>query len=310
MTPAPIKVIYVAGDNHCGSTLVGRVLGQSDGFFMAGEIRELWNRGVKDRVACSCGQPMPECEVWGRVIARSSPEPLPDPAAMIRLQWEPTRSRHLGLLLARRRRLAAHWRELTAYSARLYKTIVEATGCRVIVDTSKAPLYAMMLGVMPDIDLSVIHLVRDPRGSAYSWYQRRVASAAKKGAVYRGRPSEPAISLRWAVLNGMCAILCARQRNHAMLLRYEDFLKDPGAAVERITRLAGEPAPAQPWVVNGTVDFKPGHIGLGNPSRTDAGRVTLRRDDRWRVGLSGLDKALITAVTLPLFVSYGYFKSD
>lgn len=307
MSADRIKVIYIAGDNHCGSTIVGRVLGQLDGCFMAGEIRDLWSRGVKDRVECSCGQPIPECEVWGRVLARSSGEPLPDAQAMIDLQWEPTRSRHIGVMMLpdRKRRLERRWADLIAYTARLYRTIVEVTGCRVIVDTSKAPFYGLMLGLVPEIDLRYIHLVRDPRGSAFSWFQRRIQSAKKKGLEHHGRPSEPAISLRWAALNVLSEFVggCT---DASMRLRYEDFLRDAGGTIEQIARFAGEPAPRQPLVIDHSVEIQQGHIGLGNPSRMDAGRVALRRDDRWVAGMSGLDKVLVSGLTLPLFIRYGY----
>jgi len=308
MTSERIKVIYIAGDNHCGSTIVGRILGQLDGMFMAGEIRDLWDRGVKDRVACSCGRPIPECELWGEVLARSTPQPAPSTQAMIDLQWEPTRTRHIPAVVmpGRDERLRRQWAPLIDYTTTLYHTIVDITGCKVIVDTSKAPFYGLMLGLVPDLEVSYVHLVRDPRGSAFSWFQRRISSAKKKGLEHHGRPSEAAISLRWVALNVLSEFVGGQFAGRALRLRYEDFLLDAQGSIERIAALAGEAATPCPIVVDDRVTIQEGHIGLGNPSRMETGQVTLRRDDRWKNGMSALDQALITGMTLPLSIRYGY----
>jgi hypothetical protein len=40
-TGAPLRVIYVAGISHNGSTLLGRMLGELDGTFYGGELLRL-----------------------------------------------------------------------------------------------------------------------------------------------------------------------------------------------------------------------------------------------------------------------------
>jgi hypothetical protein len=228
---------------------------------------------------------------------------------MIGLQWEPTRSRHVELLWANKNHLAAQWSDLIAYTRRLYEAVADVSGCRVIVDTSKAPFYAAVLSLIPEFDLRCIHLVRDPRGSAFSWFQRRVSSARKKGLEHRGRPGEAAISLRWLAINALCERVGRAAPGRSMRLRYEDFLAEAEGSLERILLFAGEAPPPAPIVVNNEVEIRPGHIGLGNPSRGEIGRTALRRDDRWRSSMSAFDKAAIAALTLPLFVGYGYHRS-
>lgn len=51
MSPAgapPTKVVLVAGSGRSGSTVLGNILGSVDGAFCGGEIRYLWERGLRD----------------------------------------------------------------------------------------------------------------------------------------------------------------------------------------------------------------------------------------------------------------------
>src|SRR5207249_8771406 len=66
-----VKVLYVAGSGRSGSTILDRILGQVDGFFSAGELCNLWGRGLLARRRCGCGTPVPDCPVWGAVLAEA-----------------------------------------------------------------------------------------------------------------------------------------------------------------------------------------------------------------------------------------------
>ena len=70
-----VKVLYIGGLGRSGSTLLDRMLGQLPGFFSAGEIRDLWQRGLRENALCGCGAPFKECEVWTRVGKEAYPDP-------------------------------------------------------------------------------------------------------------------------------------------------------------------------------------------------------------------------------------------
>ena len=63
-----IKVVYIAGHNRSGSTLLDRMLGQIEGFIAVGELRQLWWRGLEENQACGCGAPFHDCRFWAEVI--------------------------------------------------------------------------------------------------------------------------------------------------------------------------------------------------------------------------------------------------
>ena len=63
-----VKVLYIAGYERSGSTLLHNVLGQLDGFFAAGELNEIWDRSLIENRRCGCGVPFKECEVWRGIL--------------------------------------------------------------------------------------------------------------------------------------------------------------------------------------------------------------------------------------------------
>jgi hypothetical protein len=48
------------------------------------------------------------------------------------------------------------------------------------------------------------------------------------------------------------------------------------------------------------------HGIAGNPGRFVSGEITLRADETWRQQMPSRDRRLVTAITLPLMVRYGW----
>ena len=67
----PFRVLYIGGWGRSGSTLLDRLLGQAEGSFSVGEMRDLWLRGVLENRRCGCGEPFDSCPFWTRGRSRS-----------------------------------------------------------------------------------------------------------------------------------------------------------------------------------------------------------------------------------------------
>lgn len=302
----PTRVISIAGSDRSGSTLLDTILGTVEGFFSAGELRYLWERGVLDERMCGCGEPIPECAIWATVLAavpdmatRQFATDMVDDLRILRTRYAPfamaplTRDRFVGRLADV---IAAFGRVLTATR--------EVTGSRVIVDSSKRPLYTFMLSRIPDVELTVIHVVRDPRAVAHSRnrYKRQLDSTEVRGMT-QARPARSAIS--WAMWNiGVRSL--ARRLPRYEVIRYEDLIAQPAATVSRILDIAGVSDAATPFIDGDTVDLQPNHTVSGNPSRFTTGAIELRLDSAWQHDMRPFDRRLVTALTLPWLRRYGY----
>ena len=294
-----MTVLYVAGWMYSGSTLLGRVLGELDGAFAAGELGRVWSGFAHER-PCGCGRLRAQCPVWSAVLADAYGSPDAADAARVDALARGFRlNRRVGTtLLALRGRggAAADLREYRGHLARLHRSLARVTGAGVVVDTTKSPLYASILDGVDGVELKVVHLVRDPRGTLLSGAQR---SHRRMGPV-----SSMAL---WTLSHG--AIEAGRRRRGAdryRLVRYEDFARRPQETVASLARFAGL-EPSSVGLDDGRVVLGESHAISGNErGRLHRGPLEIAPDEAWRDGLGPLARAGAVALTWPLLGRYGY----
>ena len=245
VAPVRPRVLFIAGWGRSGSTLLDRMLGQVPGVFSAGELRDIWQRGVAENRLCGCGAPFRDCEVWRKVgevafggwdafdvaEARALRDTLDRPWATPRL---------LGSRLS-----PVGDRDVARYVdllARLYAAIVEVTGARVIVDSSKIATFALLARQVPGLELRSVHLVRDPRGVVHSW-RKQVVRADGGGRDAMLRYGVVGASARYVAYNGLAHGL--RLLGPYRFLRYEDLLGAPRDTVARVLAFAGVASPGE-----------------------------------------------------------------
>jgi hypothetical protein len=279
------------------------VLGQLDGFFYIGEFVQA-GRWLADRGPCGCGELIADCPTWRAIFAAAFPESggIPDPSWF---QFDPAETRARGVLRQRLRARgllpASPGLELNrAAVGAVLRGIGETAGGRVVVDSSKGPGYANVLQATEDVELFVVHLVRDPRAVAHS----RLRTAERLGHALGLTP--PVFALLWDLWNVVIEV--AWRRGRYLRLRYEDFVTRPRQAVEQITALLHERPTRLPLVSEDTVALTPTHTVAGNRSRFQTGEVRLRLDDDWVSAnrLPVVDRRAVAALTWPLRVRYGY----
>ena len=304
----PVKVLYVAGLGRSGSTILANALGQVEGFFSGGELNFIWKHTLIENRLCGCGRPARECAFWGPVFEEEfggQSEALA--REMMRLQYSGARTRHIPMMLTEggRRKIRGRLGEFLDNTERLYAAIQSVAGSRVIVDTSKEPAYGYALGMVPGIDLRVLHLVRDPRAAAYSWAKKkRQPDSTEREFMHRKTPTQSAVL--WDAWNTAIEALWRRMPARYLRLRYEDFIADPRRSFEEILNLTDEEDAELPLVGERDVKLGISHTVSGNPNRFDTGTVELRQDRAWQEQMKSRDRALVTALTLPLLARYHY----
>jgi len=175
--------LYIAGLGRSGSTILGNILGEIEGFFYGGEFHSIWMKNFSGNRLCGCWAPFDECQVWNAIIQQAfGGMDGVDAREMIQMEPLGARTRHVPLMLFPqvRRMLASRLAEYTLRLGKLYRAVQETTGSRVIVYSSKLPSYGYVLGMTPGVDLYVVHLVRDPRAVAYSWLRKKPQPANDK----------------------------------------------------------------------------------------------------------------------------------
>lgn len=318
-------VLFVGSSGRSGSTLFDVLLQQVPGFVSVGELRHVFTRSIFRNQACGCGAKFWDCPFWNEVILRAfGPRNSFDPEAM----WEDARPRiarkgirfgAAALWFGSRARGEGSERWIVRQAAireRLYHAVAEVSGARVIVDTSKMPEDAIVVSRVRGIQFRLLHLVRDPRGVAYSWSKPRTDPSE---STRRMRRKGLLSSIEdWTTVNLIYEILCAEWPH--LRVRYEDLIDDPSKWLHRaleyaVPKSSGPGQPDRPpslareelgFLRGRTAQIGETHTVSGNPLRFHQGPLELAVDDKWRSALSSGSRATITLATAPLLARYGY----
>lgn len=306
----PVKVLYIAGSGRSGSTILTAVLGQINRFSSVGELYYLWESGLKRDELCGCGVPFSACETWVDIIDQTLSGLTVTPDEMIEVTSHSMRTRHIPLLLfpSTRERIIAQSHPYLVVLSRLYQVIQHQMSCDVIVDSSKFPSYAQILAQLPNIELFVLHIVRDSRAVAHSW-QRRKHDPSTDRLFDRMNPIKSAVL--WAVWNVSIEVLSRSvlKSENYLRIRYEDFVEEPKSTIEQIMGLLQFSSQVEfPFDSDNQVQINPSHIIAGNPVRFQTGKIRLCPDFAWQEKMKAHHRFLVTALTWPLLHRYGYLK--
>lgn len=307
-----VRLLFIGGLGRSGSTLLERLLGELPGVCGLGEVVHLWQRGLVDGEKCACGAGFHECPFWGEVGKRAFDGwSRLDPVATLALKASVDRTRNVPSLGRSRLRppLEHQVADYVELYRRLYTAVTEVSGDRLLVDSSKHVSLAYCLRWSAEIDLRVLHVVRDPRAVAHSWSKVVARPEAVPGSAeteYMARWSPARTALHWNAQN-LGYDRLSRLDVPVLRVRYEDFVTDTAATLTRVAEFAGLGRQTRPPVtVDGAFRLGPNHQVAGNPMRFRTGEVSVRADDAWRTAMPAPRRRLVTAMTLPLLRTYGY----
>jgi hypothetical protein len=308
-TTGAIPVVFIAGAPRSGSTLLDRVIGMQQGFFSVGETHFVWERSFGENHLCGCGQPFHDCPFWSEVSQKAFGIDIPevDEKAVMRLKASVDSKRSLPWLILPKRP-ARKEAELTRYGEmleKLYGAVLEVSGKSVIVDSSKDPRHGLILSRLPGFELHVVHLVRDPRAVAFSWRRRKRRPEIHWEAQNMPTEGIATTAKRWATHNLLVESL-RLSADSCCRIRYEDLVTEPQKVLSRA--LSPFPSIASDALIDSdmAVELEPTHTVSGNPMRFKHGRIKLKLDAEWRDEMTRRDRSVVTAITGPLMLRYGY----
>lgn len=306
MTPGngQISVLYIGGAGRSGSTLLDMLLGNTTSFFSVGEVRFFWEYMAQDDLLCGCGDSLRKCNFWSTVYA-SLVEQGMDIPRLASISNRLNRTRNAFWMSGNiNPKVIPGFSELIDATAQLYRLILAHSGASVIVDSSKVPSHFAILRRIEEIDLKLIHLIRDGRAVAYSWHKRPKKELAKVNI----QATMPHHSLwrsiiTWAVENNSTANV-ARLVPYTQM-KYEDFTHAPYKELERALTELGISANLE-RLQNPDLILEPTHSVGGNPMRFAARQILVKPDVEWRDKMPASVRMALWLLAMPLMVRYGY----
>lgn len=316
---------YLSAASHSGSTLLAMLLNSHPRIASVGELK-LSNLGDLTGYRCSCRELLADCRFWQQLIAEMSEEDAPfqldmagthlrdiDSSYVQRLlkplhtnrllEW--VRDAALGLSPTWRQALP-RWQDK---NRRLINAVANASGCDVVVDSSKIGIRLKYLLDIAGLRTRVIRLVRDGRAVALTYMNAAQFADAKTPELrgggfgakrHRDLTMEQA-AFEWRRSNEEAASIQATLNSDQYLqIRYEDLCQDVGGTLSRVFSFLGLADSDQHR------QFKDvEHHVVGNGMRLDTSSSVVL-DDRWRSVLDNAQLAEFDRIAGDLNRSLGY----
>lgn len=308
------KVLFICGADRSGTTIIERVVGQESGFVAVGEMaRYIWIRGALENESCGCGTPFRDCGFWQDVLERSLEDASSTSIRRARnLQRVATRIRRIPQLLlpgALPESVRTPLEQYLDLMRRINEGISDVSGERIVCDSSKRPVYGALYQRAAGLEVYVLHVVRDSRAVAHSWTRRKARPEAVGKTQFMPTRKPWAVAWSWMTRN-LAAHALRRGGVKVLRVRYEDFAENPADTVRNTRRFLGESG-GESRLEGGssrTVFLGTDHTVSGNPARFLTGETEIRMDQEWRRTMGRVDRLLVTVLTAPLLVKYGYPK--
>jgi hypothetical protein len=259
-----MRVIYIAGAAHSGSTLLDLMLNAHPAIVSLGEVLKL-NRQLAYRDAerktyapCSCGAPsLWDCKFWSAVDAETRAS--------------------TGQSIADLDLLGGSRYNETDPNIVLFEAIAAVTGKSLIVDSSKLPRRLNQLMQLPQLDIYPVHLVRNPKG--------QIASVMRKHGGFLKN------IIRYEIVQEQIRRKLSSVPHS--VVRYEDLVRDPERGLNTVLEPLGLSFDQRQlrWAEAEK------HIVAGNRMRYET-KSELRLDEQWKQRLSARQQRLIDLGTL------------
>jgi hypothetical protein len=301
-----IPFIFIAAQSYSGSTLLSFLLSTHPEIATIGEMTGVIASEDMDEYRCSCGNIISACSFWRTIAAKMAGKGFEFEVANFDTRYElgthpwvrrlRTGSLRSNQLEAVRGSVFQLWpgqsdqlRGIGARNQALVESVLEVTGKTVFLDASKHHMQIRYHLKYTDLDLKVIHMVRDVRG---------VVNSALK---YNTKLPARTAAQRWVKGNmNIERQLRALPEDRFLRIRYEDLCREIPQTLERLHCFCG----VEPGLFAEDFRSSPHHI-VGNKMRlSDSSEIKL--DERWKMTLTAQQLSEVSEVAETLQGVYGY----
>lgn len=306
-----IRYAYVLGTGYSGTTLLSLLLDSHPQIVSIGEVDNTI-QNFPPPYPCSCGRSIGECAFFTRVRQLCAQQGVALDLQNFRVKLgselgATTRrllfgsafgsALELGWLVRARDGLLGHLpvyhqhvQQVFARNSAIARAALKASGKDVFVDSSKAVARVPHLFRRPEIDLRIIHVVRDVRAVAWSAFKRDWKQVpAENTARYWVRTHKAALQLGALIGD-----------DRYFRFRWEDFCAAPEPVLDQICRFLG----VEPVSLVARVNNEIHHV-IGNRMRLQPVRP-IRSDEKWQEALKPTQRLAAERCAGQLNRSFGY----
>lgn len=301
-------ILYIGGDGRSGSTLLDTMLSNHPDMFGGGELEVLFEDLTKNG-ACSCGELYTECDYWQEILKLVHAR-LPGLDVAVAARDREIVESPIGRLKFSNQLLARSQSRYGEVWATLMQAISDVSEKPIIIDSSKSAYgnarRIAALHTYAGMDLSVLHLIRDPRAVVYSEWgrgnnERLEFNVARP--VIDGGMIKPLVG--WVIANLAVSLTSTRNKTIPVhRIHYENLATDPIAELADIGQFLQLDFSTVVDLLNHGKSMGGGHGVRGNRMRRK-GPITMKVDTEW-VESMPIAARVCTKSVWPVARHYGY----
>jgi hypothetical protein len=300
-----MRSIYVLGRGHSGSTILDILLGCAPDVESVGGLAA--DIGRPDAV-CSCGETIRDCPFWSAVRVGAEQRAGEPWEALVEGMDAASHLRHFPRVAFAPIGDERNRRAFRASRA-VMEAIADVAGTGWVVDSSKEPTRAMLIGRHDD-DAVIVHLLRHPVGVLKSVYWRLRAGVPFKmlrrrvevdGVLF---PYMAVVTVSWLVGFVLAGLVRLRARGRVHTIWFEDLLGQPRAEILRLGEAAGMDVSEVIRRLDAGEPFQVGHNIGGNRIRHQR-ELTFRPDPEQGRDLPLRYRALANLICWPVLLFAG-----
>ncbi len=266
-----MKLYYIAGASRSGSTVFAQALSSVLDAYNIGEyfLNYCNEKMYIGELPCSCGSKPSVCPIWRE------------------------EGNHIDVndlkVLSKKSRMRNIFFKLTKTERDYFKKLIENLSYKfgnesIIIETSKSPAFLRYL-LSSKINLTVIHLTRNPYDSVNSWLIKKKYLDSKSfwGGVHD-----------WFMMNYLTFIYSKLKKLDYVRVKYENFCEDPKEVLSYILKRDCKDLKDK-YITKRNVFESPhfNHALAGNPSKFDSvENITIKNSRRQKkpvdFGIKGL----------------------
>ena len=266
MTSQSFSILYIMGSGRSATTILEILLTSNPKITGVGEITHIFRDGIFRNEICSCGQKTKDCNFWKDVfnnLSFSEIDFVHSKNLFLKFDWHSGFFKNaMGLFTQKEKN------DYERVNDEIFMSVLEKTGCKIIVDSSKYAARAIALSKAFPGKVKVICLTRSPAGLIKAF--KRVDAAEQK-------PKKIYSTFLYYVFVIFCCRIAINiiGSQNCVVVTFEQLMEQPGTVLSRIEKLIGICLEETKRNIDQDEFFKIGHIVTGNRLRKK-GRVKFK----------------------------------
>ncbi len=282
-----IKVIYIVGAGHSGSTLLGTLISTSPKVISVGEFsfygiykKKLDHPKIQKATGykCSCGKELDSCKFWSKYREIKT---------IVKKRYsfiENIKFCLYGLGFFRNK-----LKKFLNYNSddKIFNSIIaDHKGVQYILDSSKDPRRLIELSLNPKINLKVIHLIRDGRAYVYSYRKKaRLKIGLKRVGILKS-------VLKWIFINLFVKLFLLSKKFDFLSVTYKEMCENTENLIDEINNNFDINIPGDTYIKQMNTE----HYQISCNYKTSENLESIKFKEAWKNNMSFFEKLLSNSV--------------